>query len=314
MLVSALLAAVVAAAPNLDVPLPPPPGALPPRVTLPAGARGGALRVAIVDPRATGDVPARPLAAFAQALAPEVRKLEGVSAIGLQDIRDMLGLERQRQMLGCAADEACLAEIGGALGVDEMLAVDLTLVGKSYSLSARRIDMRRAKVIQSQAQRFERRDGEELLAVVGPMVAALFPDRPLKPGKVRGVSKAEVRRLNPPPLPVWAFVATAGASAVALGGGVVYGLSARDYSRQYQRLAASSAGTPVSGVELQALQDAGQSRQRTANVLFATAGGLAIAAGVEALFTDWRGDRAGLRVAPLALGEGGGGVLVAGRY
>jgi hypothetical protein len=288
---------------------------VPPRAALPAGAKGGALRIAVVDPRATGEVPPRALAALAQSLAPELRKLDGVSAIGLQDIRDMLGLERQRQMLGCAADEACLAEIGGALGVDEMVALDLTLLGKSYTLSARRIDMRRAKVVQSQSQRFDRRDGEELLAVVGPIVAALYPERPLKTGKTRGVSREEIRRLNPPPLPAWSFAATAGAAVAALGGGVFYGLSARDYSRQYQRLSSSSSTTPVSGSELQALQSTGRSRQRTANVLYATSGAFALAAGVQAFFTDWHGDRAALRVGPVALADGsGGGVLLAGRF
>jgi hypothetical protein len=42
-------------------------------------------------------------------LADAVRKLQGVSAMGYQDIRDMVGLEKQRQMLGCEEDLACLA-------------------------------------------------------------------------------------------------------------------------------------------------------------------------------------------------------------
>jgi hypothetical protein len=54
-------------------------------------------------------------------LLPEVRKLEGVSAIGMGEIREMLSVEYQRQMMGCQADEACLAEICGALGTDELV-------------------------------------------------------------------------------------------------------------------------------------------------------------------------------------------------
>ena len=33
----------------------------------------------------------------------------------------MLDFEAQRQAMGCDADDACLAEIAGALGVDEIL-------------------------------------------------------------------------------------------------------------------------------------------------------------------------------------------------
>jgi len=311
----------------VDVPLPPPPTLrpdqprsgtppeallpIPPRpVKLPEGARGGAVRVAVTDPTVVGQVPPRPLAAFMQSLAPEVRKLQGVSAIGYQDIRDMLGLEKQRQMLGCSADEACLAEIGGALGADEMVTTSLSLEGKSYVLSAQRVDLRKAKVVHGEVRRFERRDGEELLAVVGPLVAALYPERPLKEGKTRGVGRDVIRRLNPPPIPVWAFGATAGAGVVAAGAGAFFGLSARDYERKYQRMAGGSG--PIPGGDLKALGDSARSQQQLANTLFITSGVLVVAAGVEALFTDWRGERS-LPFTPVPF-AGGGGLAVAGRF
>jgi len=197
--------AAPAPAPAKEIPLPPPP-------RLPAGAKGGALRVAVVDPRASGELPPRPLAAFSQALVPEIRKLEGVSAIGMAEIRDMLGFERQRQMLGCSADESCLAEIGGALGVDELVTVELVLVGQSYALTGRRLDMKRARVVQTFSRRFEKRDGEELVNVVGPLIEGLWPDRALKSGMKRGLDPSVVARLNPPPLPRWVFASTAGAA------------------------------------------------------------------------------------------------------
>lgn len=310
-----------------EVPLPPPPAGtllqpsppqlqVPPPQRLPAGASAtpgrGVLRIAVLDPVASPEVPARPLAAFSQALVPELRKLEGVSAIGMAEVRDMLGFEYQRQMLGCEADDKCLAEIAGALGVDELVTTSLVLVRSSYAVTLKRLDLTKARVLQSESRTLERRDGEELLGFVGPAIAALFPDRGLRPGKTRGVEAAAIRRLNPPPLPAWIFYGTSGAAAVALGGGVVSHLLVSGAKDDFSRLAERSRTTPVPASDLTEAQNRVRSLERRRNAFLFTGAALAVAAGIEAFFTDWRNDRAAL-AAPIAL-EGGAGVMVAGRF
>jgi hypothetical protein len=298
-----------ATAPTLAVP--------PPR--LPAGAKGGALRIAVIDPEVTGEVPARPRAAFAQTLVPEIRKLEGVSVIGMAEIRDMLGFERQRQMLGCSADAGCLAEIAGALGVDELVNPRLVLAGRTYTLTVSRLELRRAKVVQTVTRTFDRRDGQELLQIVGPTVEALFPDRPLRAGKTRGVEREVIRRLDPPPLPRWVFFATSAGAAGALGGAGVFHYLAGQARSQYDDLAARAQREPVPAADLIDQANRVRSAERTRNALLYAGLGLAVAAGVEALFTDWHGDRAALvevprvAAAPVPV-EGGGGLVVAGRF
>lgn len=293
--------------PSFQVPLPPPPQ------RLPAAATVGAVRVAVMEPRAAGEIPPRPLAAFSQALVPEIRKLEGVAAIGMAEIRDMLGFERQRQMLGCSADENCLAEIGGALGVDELVSVELTLVAQNYAIAAKRMDIKRARVLQSVSRRMEKRDGEELLNVVGPLVQALFPERALKPGAVRGLDKTVVARLNPPPLPRWAFFTTAGGGAAVLIGGGVMGLLSREAQNDFNTLASRSTTQSVAGTDLKALEKKARDRAMLANTLFIGGGALALAAGVEAFFTDWRNDRDAIQIRPV-VGQGAMGVGVGGTF
>jgi hypothetical protein len=270
--------------------------------------KAGALRVAVLDPTKLGEIPERPLAAFSQALVPEIRKLEGVSAIGMGEVRDMLAFDRQRQLLGCS-DESCLAEIGGALGVDEIISSQLTLVGKSYSLTLKRVSLKKAKVIQAETKHFDKRDGEELLAVVGPMIGSLFPGKELKPGKTRGVDKEAARKLNPPPLPRWVFLATGGAAIAAAAGGGVFGLLMKDSVSSYNRLAERSVKEEVAGSDLKSYESTANSRAKTANILFIAGAGLAVAAGVEAFFTDWHNDRASLSIQPVALSDGGGVTL-----
>ena len=279
------------AKPNLDVPLPPPP-------TLTAPKPKAALRLALPDPKITGELPARQVALLESSLLAEVRKLEGVSAIGMAEIREMLSFEYQRQMLGCAADEACLAEIGGALGTDEMLHASVIVDGQTAAFTLRRINMRTARITGTYTKRLTRANGEELLGVVGPAVQEVFPDRKLRAGMTRGVDKAVALRLNPPPLPKWPFYVTAGAAVAAAAGGGVMGVLSKDAQKQWNDLAQQSLTSPVPGSQLKSLEQSAQSRASTANVFFFAAGGLAVAAGVEAFFTDWHGYGAAVTTGP----------------
>lgn len=268
------------------------------------------IRVAVADVRGTGDIPARALAALNQSLTPELRKLVGLSAIASSELRDLLGQERQKQLLGCSdTASSCMEELAGALDADELVALDLTLVGQTYALTARRTDLRKGKVVETHLRQFPKRDGEELLAVVGTSVAALYPERSLKAGRARGVEPELIRRLNPPPLPRWAFFLTSGAAlATGLVGGA-FGWLSLDAQQSFDGLAQRSLSEPVAGADLNRLRARAESTALTANILFATAGGFALAALVEAFFTDWKDDRAAFVVQPAAFG-GGGGVLL----
>jgi len=66
------------------------------------------------------------------------------SVVGGSDIRAMLDMEQQKQVLGCG-DEACLAELGGALGVPLMMNPTLGLVGKRFVLNLKVIAVEEAK-------------------------------------------------------------------------------------------------------------------------------------------------------------------------
>ena len=56
-----------------------------------------------------------------QVLSVELKRIQGASVIGKEDIAAMLDLEGQKQVLGCDSNTSCLAEIGGALGVDKLV-------------------------------------------------------------------------------------------------------------------------------------------------------------------------------------------------
>src|SRR5512138_2102477 len=133
-----------------DVPAPPPPAIGPfkgPASAAPRAATGKVTRVGVPEPNVVGNVSTRELAVLSQALVTEIRKLDAVAAIGVAEIRAMLTQEYRRQMFGCVADQSCLAEIAGALGVDERVASQLVVDGSTSTFSVSRIDMRTTKVL-----------------------------------------------------------------------------------------------------------------------------------------------------------------------
>ena len=133
-------------------------------------------------------------------LLAEVRKLEGASVIGMDEIREMINFEAQRQAMGCEADEACMAQIAGALGVDEIITGRLTEGSDGRNLLIRRIDQRRAEVVGTVDKRLAIGNGRRVSLNIGPAVEGLYPNRPNRPGTTRGVPKKISLRLNPPPI------------------------------------------------------------------------------------------------------------------
>ncbi len=295
MLHAILLAATLAA----PVPLPPPPAGL--HATSP-GAGSGTLLVAIPASKIVGDVPQRVQAAFEQSLVLEVRKLDGVAAMGASEIGDVLSSAAEGRMRGCTQDDACLLEVASAIGLSEILSSEIVLEGTEYAMTFRRLSVRTGKASATDARRATKGDGSELLRAVGPLVQALYPDRALRANATRGVESQAYQRLNPPPLPRWAFAATATASAVTLAAGATFGVLAQRSKSDLQSLLDKSQSQVVSGSEIQSLQDSLDTNAKMANLFLGVGAGLAVAAVVEAFFTDWHDYRSQVVVVPAQKG------------
>jgi len=308
--------------PTVIVPPPlTPPAAAPPPISVPAPAVAPQPTAPVVTPPVSQPVEARPKRAAPallrvavytlelQGVAPnvgalvtesllgEVKKLKLIQAVGMDEIRDMLSFEATKQLAGCSETaDSCLADLAGALGVDELLTGKLGKVDQSSTLLLRRIDQKRAAVKATVNDRLKAGSGQEFLAAIGPAVERLFPGFELRAGASRGVAKEIALQLDPPPVPVWTTTLLGVlAAASASAGGVVSYLAYQDlqtYNRTLQPgLASQASPVPVSGPALVHLQNEGQQRALTANILFIAAGGVAVVAVVLALFTDWHGYR-----------------------
>ena len=89
-----------------------------------------------------------------QILSAELKKIEGARVIGRDDIKAMLDLEADKQLLGCADDTSCLAEIGAALGVQYLVAGHVGRIAETYLVSLRLIDPNTVSVVNRITESF----------------------------------------------------------------------------------------------------------------------------------------------------------------
>jgi hypothetical protein len=179
------------------------------------------IRVVVYDITAA-DLSAKRAQLVSECIVEEVRKLERVSVSSIAEVRAMLSLEEQRQMLGC--DQAsCLVQLAGALGADDLVLGQVGSVGDSTVLTIKRVDLQTAEVRHEYTRRMQGGGGEELIEAVTPAVETIFPEYAVRGGSKRGVSSELVKRWSPPPLKPWAVWSTGGIGLAGLAvGGYFY--------------------------------------------------------------------------------------------
>ena len=247
-------------------------------------------RLAVYELDAAGIDP-RIARVLTDSVVAEVRKLQRTVVVGMDEIRAMLDLEASKQIMGCL-DDSCLAEIAEALGVDGIIIGSVAIVGDGTTFGLKHIDQGTATTLGQSTRRIEGTDPANVLAAVGPVVAELFPDLPLKPGTTRGVPPQMALRIHPPPLsPVvfWSLLGSSGAAALV--GGALTTLNAAIANDALADLDKSVGGKPADGARLNEQLATIRTTFIGTVAAYGTAVVLLGGAGVAAVFTDWDGLR-----------------------
>ncbi len=134
------------------------------------GTQAAPTKLALLELLAQG-VPADLADNLTQTAALELKQIPGVSVISKDEIRALLQLEAEKQLLGC--DQiSCLAEIGGALGVRFLVAGSVGLVGSTYVINLKLINIVQAQTDNRVAESFVG-DSAQLLRATRAAVRAL---------------------------------------------------------------------------------------------------------------------------------------------
>lgn len=160
---------------------------------------------------------------------------EGVDVVTPREVQTLLGLERQKALLGCdEMTSSCLAEIGSALGVDGVVLGDVAKVGDGYQLNVKVISAINGRRLAAQSAKVatEGQLLEALTLAAGKIAADLSREleKPLGAKRTTGdIVLNEQPKLEPSAAKkLWWLPAVAG---VAIGAGGAVGLGVAEGAR-----------------------------------------------------------------------------------
>lgn len=144
-------------------------------------------------------------------------KLAGLEVATAKEIQSLLGLERQKALLGCSSDSgSCFAELANALGADGVLLGDLAKIGSRYQVNLKIINAATGKTLALFAESTTSEEAVIDLLTRAAHTMALDVSRALgKPLSISGSAGSSVRPWAL--LPLGVGVLAVGAGAVCLG-------------------------------------------------------------------------------------------------
>lgn len=97
---------------------------------------------------------------FTDYLVQQLRQGGGVEVVTQSELTEILGLERQKQLLGCADSGSgnCLAELSGALGVDGIVSGNVAKLGDSYALTLALVRVSDGRAVASLSEKLKTAD------------------------------------------------------------------------------------------------------------------------------------------------------------
>lgn len=181
-------------------------------------------KIAVLGVRVEGGVSQGTANLLSELISSDVQKTEAYDVLTSADVATMLGVERQRQLMGCSDDESCFAEIGAALGAALVLDASVGTVGNLRVLSLRLVDNRKAKVLARESISVS--DESALVGAAHTAVSHVFGVKVVGATDDLGVPGVSAARSRSPV----GFVLLGGAGALAIAGGIVGGLALSDYN------------------------------------------------------------------------------------
>lgn len=263
-----------------------------------SAAAAAKVRVAVMDIQPVQGVQAGTAAVLTNVAADDIAR-GGFDVVSKTDIVNLIGFEKQKTMLGCS-DASCLAEIGGALGVDYMFTGQVGQIGSQYHLSLQWVDVRKAR-IAARGSRYAERNEDALLRATREATAATLAA--IRPGAAPGGQVPTDQAVTAPRSHRAAWIAFGTAGAL-LAGGAVTGYVAK---AKYDALA-DKEGDPGFAADYADEESGIRTLTVTADVLY---GGAVVAAGIGTWL--WFRADAPVTVSPIVT-PSSAGVALAGRF
>ncbi|MBN1961181.1 MAG: hypothetical protein JW841_09555 [Deltaproteobacteria bacterium] len=109
---------------------------------------------------------------FDESVLAGVQNVSNFQVIGQDDIAAMVGFEKQKDIIS-RSEVSCLANIGGALGVDRVVSVKIARVDEDWLVTTKLINIKNVTV-ESRTNDLISGDTKELITAINPILAKLF--------------------------------------------------------------------------------------------------------------------------------------------
>lgn len=223
-------------------------------------------------------------------------KLQGLQVVTRRELETLLGIERQKQLLGCSDKESggCMAELADALGADGAVLGDMARIGNTFQVNLKIVAGRDGRTLAAFSEAANSQDAmlEVLTRAARELAEPTFRNLGrAPPANVSVVAgPPNLRRVAWAPLAIGVLFAGAGAVGLGLAANTAGDLRA---------------GKPVTDTDGRAAVARGQ-LQETLGTIGLGVGAAALALGAVFLFF---GPRAPVSVAPSASASGGSLVI-----
>lgn len=144
-----------------------------------AGDPGAPSKVAVVPTQVEGTVKGFPVRIFDDAVLTSVQQVTGHEVVGQDDIDTLLGFDKVKGLMGCD-DTSCFAELGGALGVDLLVALRVAKMGDEWAVTAKLINIGETKV-EARLTKFVPGDAKSLIKSTNAIIVELFAGQKTRP-------------------------------------------------------------------------------------------------------------------------------------
>lgn len=105
------------------------------------------VRIAMLGLNAGEGITEKTAAMAEEMLLNALHRTRRFAVVGRSDVANLVGFERQKQIVGCKDDTSCAAEIAGSMGVPFLAAASIGRIGPFVVVSLKIIDVPRATVV-----------------------------------------------------------------------------------------------------------------------------------------------------------------------
>ena len=248
-----------------------------------AAPDSNAPRMVVLDLKQVGGASEGEAALLNDAIVEWVSKAGVFQVISQRDIQTLLGVERQKQLMGCG-DEAssCMTELSGALDARYVLSGQLNRLGGTVQLTLQTLDTQKSQVVGRSLK--AAKSAQELRAIIPWAVAEATGTPPPKP-----------------PSRTWPTVLMVTGGVSILAGGVV-GFAALTRETSLWRELTTAASGKLGAAEYYAGEARDVRERKTMSLVLLAAGAGLLAAGISWWFS--LPDVAASRLALLPTGNG----------